>query len=58
MDRYPVRLKLYSAIEKTLIEQVPLDCFQTHHKEHGRHTQWHCKVFDANIEKAMQIIRN
>lgn len=38
---------LYSQIQKTVVEQAPLDCFQTSQKGHGRHTHWHCKVFDA-----------
>lgn len=41
------QLSLYREIKKTIARQSPLDCFQTHKKGHGRHTRWHCKVFDA-----------
>lgn len=41
------QLSLYREIQKTVDQQSPLDCFQTHQRGHGRHTHWHCKVFEA-----------
>ena len=41
------QLSLYHCIEKAVAQQAALDSFQTHQKGHGRHSYWHCKVFQA-----------
>lgn len=41
------QLSLYREIQEYIVLQSPLDTFEISQKCHGRHTHWHCKIFDA-----------
>lgn len=38
---------LFKEIQRTMVEQIPLDTFQVEEKGHGRHSFWFVSVFSA-----------
>ena len=38
---------LFQEIERAIVEQTPLDYYEEHEKDHGRHSHWYVHVFDA-----------
>lgn len=38
---------LYREILDTMVKKEPLDSHFSCEKDHGRHTEWHCSVYDA-----------
>jgi len=46
---------LFKEIQECIVEQAPLDYHFEEEKEHGRHSEWHVRVFDAtNNPKAKE----
>ena len=51
-NHYVIQVKrnqpsLFEEIQQTLVEQVPLDCFEEYEKDHGRHSHWTVSVYNA-----------
>jgi len=40
--------RLFHEIQGAIVEQAPLDYFEAHEKDHGRHSTWYVRVFDAS----------
>ena len=39
---------LFQQIQRVIVEQTPLDYYEEHEKNHGRHSSWYVRVFDAS----------
>ena len=59
-NHYVIQVKgnqptLFKELQRIISEQTPLDYFEEHEKDHGRHSSWHVMVFDAgNSHKAAE----
>ncbi len=40
---------LFREIQRVMVEQRPLDYYEEHEKNHGRHSSWYVYVFDARL---------
>ncbi|MEM6320292.1 MAG: ISAs1 family transposase [Bacteroidota bacterium] len=38
---------LFNEIQRAIVEQVPLDYFEAHEKDHGRRSTWYVTVYNA-----------
>ena len=51
-NHYVIQVKgnqptLFKEIQRAIWEQTPLDYYEEHEKDHGRHSSWYVRVFDA-----------
>lgn len=51
-NHYVVQVKanqpsLFKEIQDTIAHQIPLDYYEEHEKDHGRHSSWYVRVFNA-----------
>ncbi len=52
-NHYVIQVKgnqktLYREVQRAIVEESPLDYFEEHEKNHGRHSSWYVTVFDAS----------
>ena len=46
---------LFQEVQRVIVDQAPLDCFEVHEKGHGRRSSWYAFVYDAqNSPKAKE----
>lgn len=50
--------KLFDEIQDAVALQKPLDYFEEHEKDHGRHSSWYVYVFDVILNKVTKQWKN
>ena len=51
-NHYVIQVKanqktLFSEIQRVIVEDAPVDYYEEHEKDHGRHSSWFVRIFDA-----------
>lgn len=49
---------LFKEIQQVIVSQKPVDRFEEHEKDHGRHSSWYVSVFDATLTPQMDEWKN
>lgn len=49
---------LFQEVQRIIVDQPPLDYFETYEKGHGRQSSWHVRVFDAQQSHKAQEWKN